>query len=193
MQWFKRRTAKKVENLNSDQEDDEDILERTKSRRIKLSWKFQKTKLKDRGQHRPTPLDRRDRKTFGSPQKVQKVSEFQDRRCRNSMAMIHTPVAIALSVALIQTAKGATMAQRQLTGHRSRNGVFILKLILSYLPVHLISPTLNLPDTHIKHFSHSPSGKHPCCLLRTSGTYQPAAQTQVPHTPTLQFSNRQLW
>ena len=30
-------------------------------------------------------------------------------------------------------------------------------------------------------------GKHPCCLSRTSGTNHPAAQ--VPHTPTLQFSN----
>ena len=47
---------------------------------------------------------------------------------------------------------------------------FILKLILSYLPVHLISPSLYLPDTQIKHFSHSPSGKYPCCLSRTSGT-----------------------
>ena len=54
-------------------------------------------------------------------------------------------------------------------------------------PVHLISPTLNLPDTLIKHFSHSPSGKHPCCLSRTSGTNHLAAQ--VPLTPALQFSN----
>ena len=67
----------------------------------------------------------------------------------------------------------------------------MIKLILSYLPVHLISPTLNSPDTLIKHFSHSPSGKYPCCLSRTSGTNYQAAQ--VPFTPVLQFSNRQQW
>ena len=52
-----------------------------------------------------------------------------------------------------------------------KHGVFILKLILSYLPVHLISPTLYLPDTHIKHFSHSPSGKHlAACHVRLAPT-----------------------
>ena len=62
----------------------------------------------------------------------------------------------------------------------------MIKLILSYLPVHLISPTLNSPGTLIKHFSHSLSGKYPCCLSRTSGTNRQAAQ--VPLTPVLQFS-----
>ena len=56
------------------------------------------------------------------------------------------------------------------TQKRAEYGVFILKLILSYLPVHLISPSLYLPDTQIKHFSHSPSGKYLCCLSCTSGT-----------------------
>ena len=38
-------------------------------------------------------------------------------------------------------------------------------------PVHLISPSLYPPDTLIRHFSHSPSGKRLyCCLSRTSGT-----------------------
>ena len=44
-----------------------------------------------------------------------------------------------------------------MSGVDVEHGVFILKLILSYLPVHLISPHFNLPDTHIKHFSHSTS------------------------------------
>ena len=54
-------------------------------------------------------------------------------------------------------------------------------------PVHLISPTLNSPDTLIKHFSHFTSGKYPCCLSRTADYYYQAVQ--VPPTPALQFSN----
>ena len=43
------------------------------------------------------------------------------------------------------------------------------------------------PTHSLNIFPHSPSGKHPCCLSRTSGINHPAAQ--VPITPALQFSN----
>ena len=36
--------------------------------------------------------------------------------------------------------------------------VFYISLYWHTKPVHLISPHFNLPDTHIKHFSHSTSG-----------------------------------
>ena len=53
-------------------------------------------------------------------------------------------------------------------------------------PVHLISPTLNSPDTLINIFPAT-SGNYPCCLSRTFGNYCQAVQ--VPPTPALQFSN----
>ena len=48
-------------------------------------------------------------------------------------------------------------------------------------PVHLISPTLNLPDTLIKHFSHSPSGKTPL-LPVTYVWHQPPGNSGPTHT-----------
>ena len=68
-------------------------------------------------------------------------------------------------------------------------GVFILKLILSYLPVHLISPHFNLPDTHIKHFFPLYQWEYPAaCHVRLA----PTRRQPWYHTPSPSILNSSL-
>ena len=70
------------------------------------------------------------------------------------------------------------------------------QLISSYLPVHLISPSLYPPDTLIRHFSHSPSGETSLLLPVTYVWHYYQAVWYSP-TPALQFSivsnGRRMW
>ena len=65
-------------------------------------------------------------------------------------------------------------------------GVFILKLILSYLPVHLISPSLYLPDTQIKHFF--PLSQWEIPLLPVTYVWHQYQAVWPPPTPARQSS-----
>ena len=79
------------------------------------------------------------------------------------------------SLRATNTSQRATVKDSQ----RTKNGVFMIKPILSYLPVRLTRPCPIHPYSHVRHFSLT-MGQNARCLSLTSDS--PTGQTQLTHT-----------